>query len=147
MAQAQAIPGHGTTFRILKAGDGPAIKKGSTATVHATGVVKEGGKKFWSTKDPGQQPFTYTAGVGQVITGWGARVPGVGAIHPCLRRSHGVLVRSLAPSDQGCLGMKVGEQRELEIPSTEGYGAAGFPAWGIGGNSTLLFTLECLSVQ
>ena len=33
-------------------------------TVHATGVVKETDKKFWSTKDPGQQPFTYQAGVG-----------------------------------------------------------------------------------
>ena len=31
-------------------------------------VVKETGKKFWSTKDPGQQPFSYNAGVGQVIT-------------------------------------------------------------------------------
>ena len=30
-------------------------------------VVKETGKKFWSTKDPGQQPFSYNAGVGQVI--------------------------------------------------------------------------------
>ena len=56
---------------------------GSTATVHATGVVKESGQKFWSTKDPGQEPFTYQAGVGGVIKGW----------------------------DQGCLGMKVGEAR------------------------------------
>ena len=32
--------------------------------MHATGVVKETDKKFWSTKDPGQQPFTYNAGVG-----------------------------------------------------------------------------------
>ena len=31
-------------------------------------MVKETGKKFWSTKDPGQQPFSYNAGVGQVIT-------------------------------------------------------------------------------
>ena len=30
-------------------------------------MVKETGKKFWSTKDPGQQPFSYNAGVGQVI--------------------------------------------------------------------------------
>jgi hypothetical protein len=50
-------------------------------TVHATGIVKETGKKFWSTKDEGQQPFTYQAGVGKVIVGW----------------------------DQGCLGMQIGE--------------------------------------
>jgi hypothetical protein len=33
--------------------------------------------------------------------------------------------------DQGCLGMKKGEVRKLVIPADEGYGAAGFPAWGI----------------
>ena len=32
--------------------------------------------------------------------------------------------------DQGCLGMKIGEQRKLTIPGHEGYGAGGFPAWG-----------------
>ena len=31
----------------------PTIAKGDTITVHATGVVKETDKKFWSTKDPG----------------------------------------------------------------------------------------------
>merc|ERR1712204_147423 len=45
----------------------------------------------------------YQAGVGKVITGW----------------------------DQGCLGMKIGEERKLVIPAAEGYGAGGFPAWGI----------------
>jgi hypothetical protein len=57
-------PGYATTYKILKQGDGKAIAKGNTATVHATGVVKETGKQFWSTKDAGQQPFTYQAGVG-----------------------------------------------------------------------------------
>ena len=46
----------------------PTIAKGDTITVHATGIVKETDKKFWSTKDPGQQPFTYNAGVGSVTT-------------------------------------------------------------------------------
>ena len=97
----------------------PTIAKGDTITVHATGVVKETDKKFWSTKDPGQEPFTYQAGVGGVIKGW----------------------------DQGCLGMKVGEARELIIPAHEGYGASGFPAWGIPPGGTLNFTLECLKVE
>jgi len=57
--------------------------------------------------------------VGKVITGW----------------------------DQGCLGMTIGEERELLIPADEGYGAAGFPAWGIPPGGTLNFTLECLSIQ
>merc|ERR1711872_727906 len=49
--------------------------------------------KFWSTKDPGQQPFSWNAGIGQVIPGW----------------------------DQGVLGMKVGEIRKIYIPSDLGY--------------------------
>ena len=43
--------------------------------------------------------------------------------------------------------MKVGEARELIIPAHEGYGAAGFPAWGIPPGGTLNFTLECLKVE
>ena len=31
--------------------------------------------------------------------------------------------------DMGCLGMKVGEVRDLTIPAKEGYGKGGFPAW------------------
>merc|ERR1719284_691045 len=104
-----------TTFEILKEGSGPGVAKGNTVEVHATGVVKETGKKFWSTKDPGQQSFSYQAGVGQVIKGW----------------------------DQGLLGMKIGEERKVIIPGHEGYGSQGFPAWGITPNATLEFTLEC----
>ena len=36
----------------------PTIAKGDTITVHATGVVKETDKKFWSTKDPGCLLYT-----------------------------------------------------------------------------------------
>ena len=66
-------------------------------------MVVETGKKFWSTKDAGQKPFQYQAGVGGVIRGW----------------------------DEGCLGMTVGETRQLVIPAAEGYGEGGNPAWGI----------------
>ena len=97
----------------------PTIAKGDTITVHATGVVKETDKKFWSTKDPGQQPFTYNAGVGSVITGW----------------------------DQGLLGAAVGEVRKLDIPAEEGYGKGGFPAWGIPPNGGLFFEIEVLSIK
>merc|ERR1712054_444971 len=103
MSAPTAIPGYKTTKETIKAGSGATVSKGDEVTVHATGTVKETMKKFWSTKDPGQQPFTYQAGVGGVITGW----------------------------DQGCLGMNVGEVRKLDIPADEGYGAGGFPAWGI----------------
>ena len=116
----QPAPGcDGTTYEILKAGNGKEITAGCTATVHALGVIKESGKKFWSTEDPGQKAFSYQAGVGKVIKGW----------------------------DQGCLGMKIGEERKLTIPGHEGYGAGGFPAWGIPPNGTLEFTLKCLAVE
>ena len=81
--------------------------------------VKQTGKKFWSTHDAGQSPFTYQAGVGKVIKGW----------------------------DQGCLGMKQGESRKLLIPASEGYGERGFPAWGIPPGGTLDFTIEVLEIK
>merc|ERR1712050_455036 len=97
---------------VLKEGKnpGPIVEKGDTVTVHATGTVQETSKKFWSTKDAGQKPFTYTAG-GGVIKGW----------------------------DMGARGMRKGEVRLLKIPADEGYGAGGFPAWGILANGGLEF--------
>merc|ERR1711937_799258 len=120
MAEGTPAPGcTGTVYNVLQAGNGAQVQKGSNVTVHATGVVKETGKKFWSTKDLGQQPFSYQAGVGQVIKGW----------------------------DQGLLGMKLGEQRQVIIPAHEGYGDKGFPAWGIPPGGTLDFTLEVLEIK
>jgi len=116
----ETIPNHKTTFCTIKEGTGSEmVKEKSKVTVHATGFVVETGKKFWSTKDAGQKPFTYTAGVGQVITGW----------------------------DKGLLGMKLGEEREVTIPADEGYGAGGFPAWGIPPNGSLRFLLEVLKME
>ena len=52
------IPGVSTTYDMLKPGKGEdVVEKGATVTVHATGIVKQTDKKFWSTKDAGQQPF------------------------------------------------------------------------------------------
>ena len=109
-----------TTRQTIRTGrtSGRIIVAKSNVTLHATGSV-QGGKKFWSTKDPGEEPFTYEAGVGGVIVGW----------------------------DQGCLGMREGEVRLLVIPGEEGYGKEGFPAWGIPPDATLCFELECLEVE
>ena len=115
----QTIPGLRTTYQILKAGSGRTVKKEDKVTVHATGIVQETNKKFWSTKDAGQSPFSYQAGVGGVIKGW----------------------------DHGCLGMAIGETRNIIIPADEGYGAGGFPAWGIPPKATLNFEIEILSID
>jgi len=115
----EPIIGFRTLKQMIKPGRGASVIAGNVVTVHATGSVKETGKKFWSTKDPGQKPFTYPAGQNRVITGW----------------------------DQGVLGMQMGEVRLLEIPAVEGYGPGGFPAWGIPPNATLQFEIEVLSIQ
>ena len=142
---------NGTVYNILKEGSGAEVVKGSKVTVHATGVVKETGKKFWSTKDPGQQPFSYKAGVGEVIKGCAAAAAAAAATTAAARRRRRSPRRTpplrAARWDQGLLGMKLGEERQVIIPGAEGYGAAGFPAWGIPPDGTLDFTLEVLKIQ
>lgn len=64
-----------------------------------------------------QEPFAFTLGAGQVITGW----------------------------DQGIPGMKEGGTRRLIIPPSLAYGANRRSA--IPPNSTLLFEVELLSVE
>merc|ERR1712166_496171 len=87
------IPGYKTTMEVILEGSGQTqISKGCQATVHATGVVVETGKKFWSTKDPGQEPFGYKAGVGGVITGWDQGCLGM------LEVGYGYKLRSINPS-------------------------------------------------
>ena len=58
--------------QILKEGSGSKPTAGKAVTVHCTGYGKNGdlSVKFWSTKDAGQEPFTFTIGRGQVIKGW-----------------------------------------------------------------------------
>ena len=66
--------------------------------VHYTGWLPNG-KKFDSSRDRGE-PFAFTLGAGQVITGW----------------------------DEGVKGMKVGGRRKLVLPPQMAYGDAGRPA-------------------
>lgn len=109
----------GTVYEVVAQGNPNAgvVIRGSRAKMHALGVLKNTGAKFWSTRDPGQSPFIFTAGVGEVIKGW----------------------------DQACLGMAVGEKRKITIPGHEGYGVAGHPAWSIPANATLEFLVELIS--
>jgi len=43
--------------------------------------------------------------------------------------------------------MMVGESARITATSEVAYGAAGFPAWGIPPNATLLFDIELLKVE
>ena len=101
---------------ILVEGSGEQVSKaGDVLTVHYTGILLDG-TKFDSSVDRGQ-PFTFTVGVGQVIQGW----------------------------EEGMLGMKIGEKKKLEIPSTMAYGETG--AGGvIPPNADLIFEVELISI-
>jgi FKBP-type peptidyl-prolyl cis-trans isomerase len=79
----------------VQEGDGVESLNGNTLVVNYEGTLIDG-TKFDSSYDRGT-PFEFVLGVGGVITGW----------------------------DEGLLGMKVGEIRELEIPSNKGYGSSG----------------------
>ena len=108
----------GIIKKVYREGTGDETPaKGDKVEAHYTGTLTDG-EKFDSSRDRGKV-FKFDIGKGSVIKGW----------------------------DQGCLGMKIGETRKLTIPGHEGYGAGGFPAWGIPPNGTLEFTLECLKIQ
>ncbi|KAH9321650.1 hypothetical protein KI387_016289 [Taxus chinensis] len=83
----------GIEKELLRPGNGPKPRPGQSVTVHCTGFGKNGdlSQKFWSTKDPGQQPFTFNIGQGKVIKGW----------------------------DEGVLGMQLGEIAKLRVSSFE----------------------------
>ena len=75
----------------------------------------EDGKVFDSNKSG--KPFTFTLGIKEVIQGW----------------------------DTGILGMKVGGERRLTIPSKAAYGSQKLP--GIPANSTLIFDIKLLDIK
>ena len=104
-------------METLKQGDGEECQNGDTVSVHYTGTLTDE-TKFDSSLDRGQ-PFSFTLGAGQVIKGW----------------------------DLGVVGMKVGEQRRLVIPSEMGYGATGAGGGKIPPNATLIFEVELLGIN
>ena len=109
----------GVKITILKEGTGAVAKAGDTVAMNYTGVLADG-TVFDSNIDPKfnhVQPFIFTIGAGQVIKGW----------------------------DVGVAGMKVGEQRKLELAPDFAYGAGG--TGPIPPNATLTFTVELLGIK
>ena len=109
----------GFTKQVLQPGNGQKPVRGQTVTVHCTGFGKHRdlNQKFWSTKDSGQQPFSFAVGLGQVIKGW----------------------------DESVIDMSIGEIAKIHCTPDYAYGDGGFPAWGIEPNSELVFEIEVLS--
>lgn len=95
--------------------------KGETATLGKTISVEYTGKLkngIVFDSNVGGVPFTFTIGQGQVIRGW----------------------------DQGLIDMKVGGERDLEVPSSLAYGANS-PSPLIPANADLDFHIKLLSVK
>ncbi len=98
-------------------GTGTVAEPGDTLSVLYTGKL-DNGTVFDASSLHGNQPFSFTLGVQQVIQGW----------------------------DLGLVGMKVGGTRELTIPPELAYGDQS-PSASIPPNSTLHFTIQLLSVS
>lgn len=100
--------------------NGEVAKNGDTVAMNYTGRLEDG-TVFDSNVDPKfrhVEPFMFTLGAGQVISGW----------------------------DKGIVDMKVGEKKTLTIPPADAYGASGIPGV-IPPNATLIFEVELLSIN
>ncbi len=110
---------NGVKVTIVKEGTGAVAKAGDTVAMNYTGTLTDG-TVFDSNVDPKFQhvePFEFTIGAGQVIKGW----------------------------DIGVAGMKVGEQRTLEIQPEFAYGVNGVGP--IPPNAVLTFQVELLAIK
>ncbi len=96
-------------------GVGNEAQVGDVVTVNYIGRLQNG-QEFDNSYTRGT-PFTFTLGEGRVIQGW----------------------------DQGVVGMKVGGERVLVIPSDLAYGDRG--AGPIPGGATLVFIVELLAIN
>lgn len=100
----------------LVEGKGAEAKAGAQISVQYVGVGCTSGEEFDASWNRGE-PFSFSLGQGQVISGW----------------------------DQGFEGMKVGGRRLLVIPPDLGYGPAGSPPV-IGPDEPLVFVVDLVDV-
>jgi len=106
-----------------KVGNGEEAEIGKIVNVHYTGwlydesATDKKGKKFDSSYDR-KEPFSFMLGAGRVIKGW----------------------------DKGVLGMKVGGQRTLIIPSSMAYGSRG-AGNVIPPDAILIFDVELIGLK
>ncbi len=105
----------GLQYAIIQEGEGELVGKEKQATVHYSGFLLDG-TKFDSSVER-DEPFTFVAGVGQVIPGW----------------------------DEGVQLMKKGSKARLIVPSNLAYGDRDLGK--IPPNSTLIFDVEVLDVK
>ena len=93
------------------------VRDGDVLTCHYTGVTLVGGVKFDSSMDRGEA-LVFTLGQERVVKGW----------------------------DQGLVGMCVGEQRRLVIPSGVGFGSKGL-APHVKGGDTVVYDIALSAIR
>jgi FKBP-type peptidyl-prolyl cis-trans isomerase FkpA len=105
----------------LRVGSGEEAVPGKTLTVQYTGwffdTSRTDSKGLIFDSSVGREPFVFTLGAGQVISGW----------------------------DQGLVGMRVGGLRRLIVPPSLAYGES--RTGPIPPNATLLFDVELTAVR
>ena len=106
----------GLKYIVVKKGKGKKSEIGKIAEVHYTGWLLDG-KKFDSSRDR-SEPFEFTLGAKQVISGW----------------------------DEGVALMKIGDEFRLILPPDLAYGERG-AGEVIPPNATLVFDVELLGVH
>ncbi len=116
MATSSLQQGQGLIITDIVQGTGATAEPGKTVTVEYTGMFQDG-TVFDASSRHTPSSFSFTLGTGQVIPGW----------------------------DQGLVGMKVGGERKLVIPSDLAYGPQG--QGPIPPNATLVFDVKLLQVQ
>ncbi len=99
----------------VRIGKGASVKEGDVVVVNYIGSTRKG-VQFDNSYER-EQPFTFTIGEGRVIEGW----------------------------EKGLIGMKVGGQRMLIIPSEMAYGNR--QVGPIPANSILVFAIELVAIQ
>ena len=105
----------GLKYAIIQEGEGELVGKEKQVTVHYSGFLLDG-TKFDSSVER-DEPFTFVAGVGQVIPGW----------------------------DEGVQLMKKGSKARFIVPANLAYGDRDLGK--IPPNSTLIFDVEVLDVK
>ena len=103
-------------IKDLVPGTGRKVVSGDPLVVRYVGELYKNGKQFDASWDRKPNTFPVSIGLGQVIPGW----------------------------DKGLIGMRVGGRRELIIPPSLGYGAAGSPP-SIPANAPLVFVIDLLA--
>ena len=163
-------PGHGSkpvtgqkvTVHWCVPCSSPTAPRTLTATHDSTGYGKNRdlAVPFWSTKDAGQQPFSFVIGVSALcgaralcggastcLAAGAPRSPALAYLHlpfaPSLLAGRGSVIKAW---DEGVATMQLGEKARITATPDYAYGAGGFPAWGIMPNSPLIFDIEVLSI-